>query len=252
MAPSLPRDARAGRLGAMGTVAEARATAVVEIATLIAREAPEEILFGTVAEHVAHHLGADAASVLQFVGDERAVIVGVWRDGGGRGFPVNAELDFGRENSAAGRVRASGRPARVDSYDGLAGELPLMMRASELRSSVMAPVLLGEQVWGAVVASTVREQPLPANSEHRIVPFAELVALAVSSGEARGRAAATRRRLVEAADSTRQRLERKLHEGAQQHLLALTLKLRLARGRTDDGSELAKLLDDALTEAGVA
>jgi len=78
----------------MGTpVAEARATAVVEIATLIAREAPEEILFGTVAEHVAHHLGADAASVLQFVGDERAVIVGVWRDGGGAGSAFARGLD---------------------------------------------------------------------------------------------------------------------------------------------------------------
>ena len=84
------------------------------------------------------------------------------------------------------------------------------------------------------------------------MPFADLVALAVESSEARRRSGAARRRLVEAADATRQRLERTLHEGVQQHLLALTLKLRLARGRTDDGSALAGLIDDALAEIGVA
>jgi len=233
-------------------VAEERAAALLEIATLIAREAPDELVFATVAEHVAQQLGADATSVLRYVGDERAVIVGVWRDGGGRGFPVNAELDFDPTNSVSGRVRSTGRPARVDSYDNLPGELPLMLRASDLRSSVGAPVLIGDEVWGAVAASTGREQPLPAGSEHWLVPFAALVALAVEAAEARRRAGTARRRLVEAADATRQRLERMLHEGAQQHLLALTLKLRLARGRAEDGSELARLIDDALAEAGVA
>jgi signal transduction histidine kinase len=233
-------------------VAEERAAALLEIATLIAREVPEELVFGTVSEHVAAHVGADAAVVARYVGDERAVIVGSWRDDGGRGFPVNAELDFDRSNSASGRVRSTGRPTRMDSYEDLTGELPLLMRANDLRSTVAAPVLLGEEVWGAVAASTSREQPLPAGSEHWLVPFAQLVALAIETAEARRRAGAARRRLVEAADATRQRLERTLHEGVQQHLLALTLKLRLARGRAEDGSELAKLIDDALAEADVA
>ena len=59
-----------------------RAVALLEIATLIAREAPEEVLFATVAEHAARRLAAEAGSVLRYVGDERAVVVGVWRDGG--------------------------------------------------------------------------------------------------------------------------------------------------------------------------
>src|SRR5688500_11363660 len=85
-----------------------RATALLHIATLIARDAPAEIVFATVAEEVARSLGSEAGSVLQFLGDERAVIVGAWNDGGIRGFPVNAELDFDRANSAAGRVRSTG------------------------------------------------------------------------------------------------------------------------------------------------
>ena len=237
----------------MGTpVTEARAAALLEVTTLIAREAPEELLFSTVAEHAARDLGTEAASVLRYLGDERAVIVGTWRADGGRGFPVNAELDFDRSNSAAGRVRSTGRPARVDSYEDLAGELPLMMRANELRSTVAAPVLLADEVWGAVAVATSREQPLPANCEHQLVDFAELVGLAVASADARARAEAARRRLIETADETRRALERDLHEGVQQHLLALTLKLRLARGHAEDGSAIAQLLEGALDEAGIA
>jgi signal transduction histidine kinase len=233
-------------------VAEDRAAALLEIVTLIAREAPDDIVFATVAEHVAHHFGTEVGSVVRYVGDERAVIVGVSRDGGIRGFPVNAELDFDPRNSVSGRIRRTRQPARLDSYEELTGELPLMMRASDLRSTVAAPVLVDDEIWGLVAASTSRTQALPANCEHQLVAFAELVALAVTQANARGHAAASRMRLVEAADETRRRLERELHEGAQQHLLALTLKLRLARSRADEDSEAARLIDDALAEAAVA
>jgi GAF domain-containing protein len=235
-----------------------RATALLQIATLIARDAPDEIVFGAVAEQVARGLGTEAGAVLRFLGDERAVVIGVWNETGVRGFPVNAELDFDRENSAAGRVRATGRPARIESYERAAGELPVQMRASDLRSSVAAPVTLGDEVWGAVVAVTTREQPLPAECEQRVVEFAELAALAVANQEAKRRTAASRLRLVEASDEARRRLERELHQGVQQHLLALTLKIRLARRRMDDvgrgrtDAELARLLDDALAETAVA
>jgi len=229
-----------------------RAAALLEIATLIAREAPDEVLFATVAEHAARRLGTEAASVLRYVGDERAVIVGVWREGGRRGFPVNAELDFDARNSAMGRVRRTRRPARADSYDGHTGELPVMMRAVDVRASVAAPVMLGEEVWGAVVASTTRDQPLAADCEHQLGDFTELVGLAIANAEARRREAASRVRLVEAGDAARRRLERDLHMGTQQHLLALTLKLRVARGRAEPGSEVASLLEDALAEAAVA
>jgi signal transduction histidine kinase len=58
---------------------------------------------------------------------------------------------------------------------------------------------------------------------------------------------ASRARLVHAADSERRRLERDLHDGAQQRLLALGLALNLLRSRTADGSA-AELLDEAEEE----
>ena len=228
------------------------AGSLLEIARLIAREVPDEILFATVSEHAALRVGVEAASVLRFVGDERAVVIGVWREGGRRGLPVNAELDFDRRNSALGRVRSTRRPARADSYEGHGGELPLVMRAVDIRASVAAPILHEGEVWGALAASTTRDEPLPAGTEERLADFAELVAQAVANAASRRREAASRRRVVEASDEARRRLERVLHEGTQQHLLALTLKLRIAHGRAEPGSDIAGLLEDALAEAAVA
>jgi signal transduction histidine kinase len=237
---------------ATGAADDERAKALpglLDVALLVARAAPPEALFGAVAEHAASLLGAEAAAVLRFVGAERAVVVGVWRAGGTRGMPVNAEVDFDAGNSALGRARATCRPARADSYDGLRGELPLVMRSIGLRSSVAAPVVLGPDAWGALVASTTRDAPLPGDGEERLRELAELVALRLENEAADRRLGASRRELVEAADEVRRRLERDLHEGAQQHLVAVALKLRVARARVAGDGELAALLDDALAEA---
>jgi PAS domain S-box-containing protein len=64
---------------------------------------------------------------------------------------------------------------------------------------------------------------------------------------------ASRARIVEAADAARRRLERDLHDGAQQRLVELALDLRLARARLDDAPALAsELLDAALADLGEA
>jgi signal transduction histidine kinase len=59
---------------------------------------------------------------------------------------------------------------------------------------------------------------------------------------------ASRARLVDAGDAERRRLERNLHDGAQARLVALGLKLRLARRAVDDGSRAAALLDESAAE----
>jgi signal transduction histidine kinase len=64
----------------------------------------------------------------------------------------------------------------------------------------------------------------------------------------------SRARIVETGDAARRRLERDLHDGAQQRLLALTYDLRVAgsAARADGESELATLLDGAVDEAHAA
>jgi PAS domain S-box-containing protein len=64
---------------------------------------------------------------------------------------------------------------------------------------------------------------------------------------------ASRARIVEAGDAERRRLERNLHDGAQQRLVSLSLALRLARGKLkDDPDGAAELLDGATAELSQA
>jgi signal transduction histidine kinase len=59
---------------------------------------------------------------------------------------------------------------------------------------------------------------------------------------------ASRARIVEAGDAERRRLERDLHDGAQQRLLGILLALRLARDYASDSGQLEELLAEAEAE----
>jgi signal transduction histidine kinase len=64
---------------------------------------------------------------------------------------------------------------------------------------------------------------------------------------------ASRARIVEAGYAERRRVERDLHDGAQQRLVALTMNLRLVRGKLEsDPAEAAELLDEAMDELNEA
>ena len=56
----------------------------------------------------------------------------------------------------------------------------------------------------------------------------------------------SRKRLVEAADADRRAIERALHDGVQQHLVALAVDLRRLAGLVDDHPVAAKALLDEL------
>jgi signal transduction histidine kinase len=102
-------------------------------------------------------------------------------------------------------------------------------------------------LWGAVAIAS--EDPLPPDTENRLGGFCERVSLGVASPLARSDRIASRARLVKAGDEQRRRLERNLHDGAQQRLVSVSLMLRLAKARLGPGSETAaKLLDDASRE----
>ena len=71
---------------------------------------------------------------------------------------------------------------------------------------------------------------MPDGAEDRIAQFADLVAYAIENAETRAELAASRARLVEAADEQRRRVVRDLHDGAQQRLVhaVMTLQDRVA------------------------
>jgi PAS domain S-box-containing protein len=229
--------------------------ALRRIATLVASEAPPSAVFEQVTAEVARLLDAPSASVLRYEPDEHATVVGSWRDPGLTGMPLDASLDLDGDSVVA-RVYRSGSTERIDNYDDAPGALAEHLRALGYRSSVAAPLFVGGALWGVLVASTTRSQTLGAGSERRLCDFAELVAQALSNADAYDKLAGSRARIVEAGDAERRRLERNLHDGAQQRLVSLALQLRMveasfeanpARAR-QDLAEAREQLTHALQE----
>ena len=60
---------------------------------------------------------------------------------------------------------------------------------------------------------------------------------------------ASRARIVASGDAERRKIERNLHDGAQQHLVALAVNLRLTKDMLDDDPESAAEMLDALADA---
>jgi signal transduction histidine kinase len=116
----------------------------------------------------------------------------------------------------------------MDSHDYATGSAAARIRALGLCSAVGAPILAGSQVWGAAIAGSSRSDAFPPSAEQRVSDFADLITIAIANANARAELRASRARIVAAADETRRRIERDLHDGAQQRLVSLGLKLRLA------------------------
>jgi signal transduction histidine kinase len=101
-----------------------------------------------------------------------------------------------------------------------------------------------------MVAGTTERDPLPADAESRIAQFTELVATAISNIQAREDLAASRARIVAAADDERRRVVRDLHDGAQQRLVHSIINLKLARDAVGPDQEPASgLVNEALGHA---
>jgi signal transduction histidine kinase len=116
----------------------------------------------------------------------------------------------------------------MDDHDNATGTLAALAREQGLRCVVGAPVLVDGRVWGTAVVASSQPEPLPTDTEARIGDFAELVATALANAATRDELIASRARIVAAADDARRRIERDLHDGAQQRLVSLGLQLRLA------------------------
>src|SRR6185295_18167078 len=110
-------------------------------------------------------------------------------------------------------------------------------------------VTVGGRLWGVLAAATGSEDPLPQGLEQRLCDFAELVAQALANADAYEKLAASRARLVEVGDAERRRLERNLHDGAQQRLVSVALGLNVVASRLEsDPAAARELLANAQAE----
>jgi signal transduction histidine kinase len=226
-------ETRAG----LARLAEEQA-ALRRVATLVARGVPPEEVFAAVAQEVGHVLGAETALIDRYGTEGDATVVAGWgklREA----FPVGSR--WGLDGDTVGAlVYRTGRPARLDSYEQATGSIAAEAHKVGLQCAVASPIVVDGHLWGVIAVATPRGQRMPADAESRIAHFTELVATAIASAESHAALTASRARVVAAADETRRRIERDLHDGIQQQLVSLILELGAAETTEELRVQLAR------------
>jgi signal transduction histidine kinase len=115
-----------------------------------------------------------------------------------------------------------------------------------------AEIFLGSELIGVLIVGAPVSPELLRDVAARAAPLVELVRLRVDLVRALREADESRSRLLRAGYEERVRLERDLHDGAQQRLVSLGMALRLAQRRLSRGVDVSGVLDAAVAELGTA
>ena len=216
--------------------------ALRRVATLVAREPSPEEVFTAVTREAGLVLGAQRATLLRVASPRQAEVMAGWSDGSAPPVPVGhcAAIEEGR--GMLGQMLQTARPVRIDDFDDVGGVVAALMRELGIRSGVGAPIVIGGRVWGALTVVWPPDVPPPADAEDRVSAFTELVSYAVQNVETRNELAASRARLVEAADEVRRQIERDLHDGAQQRFVTTALELTMLDRQFDRDPEAARAM----------
>jgi signal transduction histidine kinase len=153
--------------------------------------------------------------------------------------------------AALRRLRDTARPVRFGPTGvPLTGPFIAEIRRLGIRASVAVPIQVDGRVWGISMAASQSPEPFPAATETRIAEFTELVATAISNAHSRAELADSRARAIAAADESRRRIQRDLHDGAQQGLITTILNLKLATAMLQQTNHpAAEIVTDALASA---
>ena len=203
--------------------------ALRRVATLVAQGAPSEAVFDAVTEEVGRLLPADVTVLCRYDPDGYVTRIGEWSRTP-QPIPRGGRARLGGRNVGS-LVFETGRSARIDGFRNDAGLGTRAWRSAGLHSAVGAPISVEGRLWGLVVVMSTSDEPLPADTEARLTGFTELVATAIANAEANAELKASRTRIVATADQTRRRIERDLHDGAQQRLVTLALQIRAAQAK---------------------
>jgi signal transduction histidine kinase len=120
-------------------------------------------------------------------------------------------------------------------------------------ADLSVPVVHQGELLGAIAVQMPKDEPLRPAGEQLVADVASQAGLVLSNVALIGDLRASRQRLVTAQDEARRRLERNIHDGAQQDLVALGIKLRLAGLTVDeDPAEAKEMLGELQGDAAGA
>ena len=219
----------------------AEQAALRRVATLVARGVAPAVVFAAVAREAGGLLGVDAMHVGRYAGGA-AICVGGWSPVDGEHLPIGTRVELDGANVAS-RVLRDGGTARLDGLSPAGGSTAERLRRQmRVTSSAGVPIVVDGATWGLMIASA--KEPLPADTESRLLGFTELAETSIANADARAALGASRARLVAATDAGRRRVVRDLHDGPQQRLAhtirALERAVAELRDRPGPATELVR------------
>jgi signal transduction histidine kinase len=218
--------------------------ALRRVATLVAEGATPDRVFDAVRGEVARMFNAPLSGLLRYDGNGTVTQLAASDDYLG---PIERSWTV-EGDSAVAQVCRTGLPARADYTRPTQGSIAATARSEGVLSAVGVPVVVEGAFWGVMAVGTREAEPLPADLEDRLAKFTQLLATAIANAQGRAELDASRARIVATADATRRRIERDLHDGAQQQLVWLALALRAAQATVPEEleehrSELGRVVD---------
>jgi GAF domain-containing protein len=163
----------------------AEQAALRRVAELVAQQAPAEEVFALVTEELSRLLDVAAVVTGRFEPDGTVTIMaarGTAQDAFPRGTSVALE-----GGSAIEQVFRTGRPAHVEKYDGVGGQLGSVMRKLRAGWAAAGPIVVDGRLWGAMTVNSGSAGAYPAGAEQRVAQFAELVSVAIANIESRAK-----------------------------------------------------------------
>ena len=210
----------------------AEQSALRRIATLVAGGRPQEEVLDAVTSEVRSVFGACAVELVRWEGVQDEVVV-VASSSADDVVPLRpGSLYHPAPGSATLEVLETGFASRSQDSSPERGTT----------SVIAAPAIIKASLLGALIASLPGKEMFPAGAEIRLRSFADLAAQSIANERAQAELRESRARIVRTADETRARLERNLHDGAQQRLVSVSIALRMATAKLPPSAEEARAL----------
>jgi signal transduction histidine kinase len=137
----------------------------------------------------------------------------------------------------------------VESFEGT--NLADVARTLGVLSGVAVPIAVEGCTWGTLTASSSGPSLAP-EVEKRLEKFAALAAVAIANAQNKEQLIASRARVQAAADEARRRVQRDVHDGAQQQLIQTVLALKMSLAAAKRGDIPTDLITEALGYAARA
>jgi signal transduction histidine kinase len=217
--------------------------ALLRVAELVARGGPSDAVFEAVAAEAQRLLDGQPMILVRFEQDAAMMVISP-SDGP---MPSGIRIEY-TSGTMPDRVRRTARAVRVDDFN--VEPNAAFARRHGLTAGVAAPIVVESCVWG-MLATTSADGPLVPGIEDRLQRFANLIGTAVSNATSRAQLIASRARVLSTADETRRRLQRDVHDGAQQRLVHTVIALKLARQSLTQGDVPTSIdrIEEALLHA---